>query len=61
MNKTTLDIKCLISNSTIPDKNELSLKRETMSEVYVSFIFTRCQLFEEQTSCYYTHGVVTLS
>ena len=36
MNKTTLDIKCLISNSTILDKNELSLKRETMSEVYLS-------------------------
>ena len=40
MNKTTLDIKCLISNTTIPDKNELSLKRETMSEVYLS---TRCR------------------
>ena len=61
MNKTTLDIKCLISNSTILDKNELSLKRETMSEVYVSSIFTRDQPFEEQTSCCsYTHGVVTL-
>ena len=51
MNKTTLDMNCLISNSTILDKNELSLKRETMSEVYVSFIFTRGQPFEERTSC----------
>ena len=51
MNKTTLDIKCLITNSTILDKYELSLRRETMSEVYVSSIFTRGQSFEERTSC----------
>ena len=59
MNKTTFDIKCSISNSTILDKNELSLKRETMSQVYVSFIFTRGQPLEERTSCCSnTHRVV---
>ena len=48
-------------NSTILDKNELSLKHENMSEAYVSSIFTRGQPFEERTSCCsYTHGVVTL-
>ena len=48
MNKTSLDIKFLNSSSPILDKNELSLKRETMSEVYVSSILTRVQPFEER-------------
>ena len=61
MNKTALDIKCLISNSTFLDKNELSIKRETMSEVYVTSIFTHGHSFEERASCCsYIHGVVTL-
>ena len=40
LNKTVLDKNCLISNSTNLGKSELSLKRETMSEVYVSSMFT---------------------
>ena len=61
MNKTTLDLKKLMSNRTILDKNELSLKRETIPEVYVSSIFTHGHSFEERTTCCsYTHGVVTL-
>ena len=61
MNETTLDIKCLISNSTILDKNELSLKRETMSAVYVSSLvvsYLNNELFIH--CCSYIHGNVTL-